>query len=420
MRVNLTSGVDATLITTQQFKTTRIIISFLKQIESKKELAMRTLLANILETSSQKYPTQKQVAQKLAALYGASFGTTSNRHGNVHALNMILNCVNDKYLQKPQEILKQALEFLEEMLFAPLVDENGFDQKTFMRQKSNLEDYLVSLADNKQTLAALKVQELYFTKSWQQVASFGSQADLKNITAQELYAYYLQCLTKDQVQIVVLGDLVSETKIQELLQNLPFVARTSQNLQPFYTQEVIPTVKETSDSEELSQSKLDLMFNLPVKYHTKDHYAALVLNGLFGGSPLSKLFVNVREKESLAYYASSSLDILRQTILVQTGIQAENKEHVVELIIQQLQAIAKQDFSLEVFENVKASLVNSYLSRLDSQMNLVNRVISDYLTNTVSDEAKWVANIKEVTPQEVANLATKIKLQAVYFLEGRG
>lgn len=420
VQITLRPGVELTLNTTQQFKTTRVMISFLKQIESKQELALRSLLANVLETSSKLYPTQKAVAQKLSELYGASFGTTSNRHGNVHALNVVFNCINERYLNEPQNLLEQAFLFLKEIIFEPLIDAGAFDLKTFTRQKNNLQDYLASMADNKQTLAALMVQELYFTKDYQQVSSFGTVEDVQKITAQQLYEYYLECLKNDQIQIVVLGALDDITEVLSLAKLLPFAARDIKQLLPFYSQTLLQEPKVKTQIQELSQSKLDLMFNLPVSYRSSKHYAALVFNGLFGASPLSKLFVNVREKESLAYYASSSLDVLRQTLLVQTGIQAENKEHVIALILEQLAAIQAQDFSLEVLENIKAGLINSYLSQLDNPSNLVNRVINDYLTNSQLEPQQWCENLMAITPQDVAQIAKEANLQAIYFLEGRG
>ena len=129
MQEELTAGITLNVIPTKQFKTTLINISFLTELSERSELVMRTLLADLLETSSQKYPTQKDVALELSEMYGASFGTTVDRRGQVHSLNFILNCVNDNYLLEKIDLLAKSLAFLQEMIMRPLVDKQGFDQE---------------------------------------------------------------------------------------------------------------------------------------------------------------------------------------------------------------------------------------------------------------------------------------------------
>ncbi|MCQ5003442.1 insulinase family protein, partial [Escherichia coli] len=69
-------------------------------------------------------------------------------------------------------------------------------------------------------------------------------------------------------------------------------------------------------------AKLNLAYHFPVFYRDENYYAALVMNGILGGTPYSKLFANVREKASLAYYASSQLRLFSSHLAIQTGIDA--------------------------------------------------------------------------------------------------
>ena len=98
MRIELVKGVNLNIIPSKQFKTTRIFISFIKNIESKKELAERALLANYLEMCSQNYPTQIDIARKLSQMYGASFGSSVDRRGNYQLINFSIDYIEGKYL----------------------------------------------------------------------------------------------------------------------------------------------------------------------------------------------------------------------------------------------------------------------------------------------------------------------------------
>lgn len=417
MQEELTAGITLNVIPTKQFKTTRINISFLTELSERSELVMRTLLADLLETSSQKYPTQKDVALELSEMYGASFGTTVDRRGQVHSLNFILNCVNDNYLIETIDLLAKSLDFLQEMIMHPLVDENGFDQATFARQKQNLKAYIEAVKDNKQTYAALKLQENYFETDLQKVPLYGTVADLEQLDAAKLYRYYQKVIATDQVQIVISGD-VDPVLVQAQLKKLALPARPKKQLSLVYQQPKHAVVTEVCEQQELNQSKLDLAYRLPVTYRGKDHYAALVFNALFGGTPQSRLFVNVREKASLAYYASSNFDPFRQLLIVQTGIKATDRDQAQALIAEQLEALKNGEFSAEQLEQVKLHLLNAYESRLDSQQTEMTRAKLDLLAKRPVSANEWKEYLLQVTKDDICRIAALVELQTVFFLDG--
>ena len=345
------------------------------------------------------------------------FGTTVNRHGNIHTINFIFNCIDDKFLEDPAGLVDAGFSFLKKMILNPLVEDGEFDQETFSRQKQNLIAYVNSVKDNKQSYASLKLQEGYFNEAAQKSPVFGSAEELEKLTSKDVYDSYLEMIKNDRIQILVSGD-VDENLAVECSKNFNFTKRKPEYFDLNYTQPLKKTVSENVEKQNLNQSKLDLGYRLDVPYRSKLHYAALIFNGLFGGSPLSKLFVNVREKESLAYYASSSFDPYRQFLMVQTGIQSANKEHVIQLIADQLKALSSGDFEDDLVANIKSSLINNFESRLDNQMTAVNRAQNDILTGTYVSNEDWIQNVLSVSKAEIMEVASKAKLQNIYFLDG--
>lgn len=417
MQISITDGVDLILIPTQQFKTNRIVVSFMTELADVRSLSIRTLLSNLLETSSSDFPTQSKTALELSKMYGAGFGTTVNRHGNIHMINFVFNCIDDKFLENPVGLVDAGFTFLKKMILNPLAEDGEFDQETFLRQKQNLIAYVNSIRDNKQSYASLKLQEGYFNEAAQKSPVFGSAEELEKLTSKDVYDAYLEMIKNDRIQILVSGD-IDENLAAERSKDFNFAERKPGYFDLNYAQPLKKTVSENVEKQKLNQSKLDLGYRLDVPYRSKLHYAALIFNGLFGGSPLSKLFVNVREKESLAYYASSSFDPYRQFLMVQTGIQSANKEHVIQLIADQLKALAIGDFEDVLVENVKSSLINNFESRLDNQMTAVNRAQNDILTGTYVSNEDWIRNVLSVSKAEIMEVASKVKLQNIYFLDG--
>ena len=417
MRIELVKGVNLNIIPSKQFKTTRIFISFIKNIESKKELAERALLANYLEMCSQNYPTQIDIARKLSQMYGASFGSSVDRRGNYQLINFSIDYIEGKYLVGNEDLFSEVIEFLKEIIFNPLkVGENkNFDEETFTRQKNNTITYLKSIKEDKQAYAAAKLRKLYFNNEIQQVPSFGESEDVEKLTISDLMDAYQKMLNTDRVEIMISGD-VNTDEVVNKFSVLPFKARDISQTSMSYTQEMKQEIVTQIDEEPLSQSKFDLAFRLPVVYRGDLHYAALVFNSLFGGSALSLLFTVVREKMSMAYYANSNFDPFRQLLVVQTGISYANKDKVQELILEQLERLKKGDFEDELLEQNKNNLISSYISRLDSQTSALLRAQSAALTGINVTIEEWLDNLQSVTKDDVMKVAKMVELQATYML----
>lgn len=417
MRIELVKGVNLNIIPSKQFKTTRIFISFIKNIESKKELAERALLANYLEMCSQNYPTQIDIARKLSQMYGASFGSSVDRRGNYQLINFSIDYIEGKYLVGNEDLFSEVIEFLKEIIFNPLkVGENkNFDEETFTRQKNNTITYLKSIKEDKQAYATAKLRKLYFDNEIQQVSSFGESEDVEKLTISDLMDAYQKMLNTDRVEIMISGD-VNTDEVVNKFSVLPFKARNISRVSMSYTQEIKQEIVTQIDEEPLSQSKFDMAFRLPVVYRGDLHYAALVFNSLFGGSALSLLFTVVREKMSMAYYANSNFDPFRQLLVVQTGISYANKDKVQELILEQLERLKKVDFEDELLEQNKNNLISSYISRLDSQTSALLRAQSAALTGINVTIEEWLDNLQSVTKDDVMKVAKMVELQATYML----
>ena len=417
MRIELVKGVNLNIIPSKQFKTTRIFISFIKNIESKKELAERALLANYLEMCSQNYPTQIDIARKLSQMYGASFGSSVDRRGNYQLINFSIDYIESKYLVGNEDLLSEVIEFLKEIIFNPLKvgGNKNFDEETFTRQKNNTITYLNSIKEDKQAYATAKLRKLYFDNEIQQVPSFGESEDVEKLTISDLMDAYQKMLNTDRVEIMISGD-VNTDEVVNKFSVLPFKARNISRASMSYTQKIKQEIVTQIDEEPLSQSKFDMAFRLPVVYRGDLHYAALVFNSLFGGSALSLLFTVVREKMSMAYYANSNFDPFRQLLVVQTGISYANKDKVQELILEQLERLKKGDFEDELLEQNKNNLISSYISRLDSQTSALLRAQSAALTGINVTIEEWLDNLQSVTKDDVMKVAKMVELQATYML----
>lgn len=414
----LAEKVQLHVIPTEKYKTIQVVIRFATNMNKRKS-SLRTLLSSLLETNSLNYPKRTDISKKLSELYGASFGVGTMRKGNLHCFDVSLTIVNPKFLPNKTELLELAFDFLNEVIYFPNVQNNQFDEATFSREKENLQSYIESVYDDKQSMAALELQELYFLDSDDQKApSFGTVADVETITNEELLNYYNEMIQEDEIDIIVLGD-VNPAEITKQMAVFDWGKRKPQAIETMYHQTALPEVRTKEDQLPVQQAKLNLAYQTNYYFHDKDYFPLQIFNGLFGGFPHSKLFANVREKESLAYYASSSLDTFRGLMTVQTGIEGKEKERVLKLISEQLSAIIQGDVSDEAILQTKAMIRNQYLLSQDNPNAVVE---SYYLKKKVPQSdlssEEWLGKLDTVTVEDIQSVAKNIQLQAIYFMEG--
>ncbi|HGF8033338.1 TPA: M16 family metallopeptidase [Enterococcus faecium] len=417
MVYQLAEGVNLHVLPTKQYKTIRIFIRFTARLQQE-VITKRSLLSSMLETNSLNYPDQTKLSAKLAELYGASFGLSVRKKGNLHWLNAGISFVNGEYVNDPN-LFSQAVDFLKEVLFYPNIKNQQFDQLTFDLEKNNLRLYLESLKEDKQTFASYALQELYFENSPEQkIPSLGVVEQLDKITARSLAAYYQEMMANDQIDIFVVGD-VDPDKAAEAVGQLPFEPRETAHPELFYTQPQVNIVKERQVREPIVQAKLNLAYQTNVYYDEPERFALMVFNGLFGGFPHSKLFMNVREKESLAYYASSSVDTFRGFMSVQTGIDEKNRNQVLRLIHEQLESLRNGEITDLELAQTKAMLRNQYLLSLDSPQAAIEASFLDsWLPETKLSDEEWLKRMESVTIKEIQQVAEQIELQAIFFLAG--
>lgn len=414
MDYQLHQGVNLHVIPTNRFRLTTVVVNF-ATLQTRDNTTVRHLLANVLETSCAKYPTQTLLARRLDDLYGTLISANVARVGQLHNFRLRAQMINDH--QAGEKLFQQVTAMLAELLFHPLKDQNGFDPATVKVQRANLAGILESAMDDKQFYAYQQIEKQFYDQDsvmWH--PSYGELAQLKAIKAGDLVDAYQKMLTSDQVDIFVLGDVDSDM-VKQCFAAWPLQDRPALTSIADYHQSFHHRLRVLEEQQQLSQAKLDLAFSLQIFYRDQGYYAALVMNGLLGGSPYSKLFLNVREKAGLAYYADSQVRAFGGHLVVETGILTKNYQRVREMIMQQVTALQSGDFTDQQLEEVKAGLINGYLTGLDSPLN----IIEHRLVNEMSRHRELIdvpAAVENVSRQEVIDMANLLRLQAVYFLGG--
>lgn len=415
--MEIIKGVHLHFIQSEKFKTNKIKVRFSAPM-SEKTIAGRVLTASMLETSNALYPTSQAFREKLANLYGANYSTSLSRRGLVHYLDINLSFVRDQFLSRKNMLADEMLDFLKASLFFPLSNGQAFDTKTFEIEKRNVLTDLEAEIENHFYHAHRELNNLFYDLPEMRIPRVGTIELVEKETAETSFAAFQQMLNQDQIDFFFIGDF-NEIAVREKIQEFQFSER-EQPLQLSYQQNYSNITREKLEQRDVHQSIVELAYHFSSQYGDRSHLPLIVLNGLLGGFAHSKLFVNVREKESLAYTISSSFDIFSGLMRIYAGIDRANRTKTIALINRQILDLKRGHFTDEELEQTKNMLKNSILLAQDRQNTLIERAyMSSVLGKKFLSLEAWLKALENVSKADLIEAAQQLKLQAIYFMEGK-
>lgn len=414
--MKIVDGVELHLIKNEKFKMNHITFRFSGDF-NQKTVARRVLVAQILATANAEYPTAQRFRERLASLYGATLSTKVSTKGLVHIIDIELSFMKNRYTMAKENLLEEVIEFLYQVLFSPLVTVEQYQSKLFELEQANLINYLKADKDDSFYSSELGLKKLFFTNPASQTSKYGT-AELAVVeNSYTAFQEFQKMLREDRLDIFLLGEF-DDYRMLQLFNRFLFEDR-QKDLVFDYQQEFSNIVQEKLEVREVNQSVLQLGYSFPTRYGDKDYFTLLVFNGLFGGFAHSRLFTEIREKEGLAYTIGSHFDIFTGLLNVYAGIDKKNRNRAMQLINRQFSTIRTGRFSEALLKQTKKMLQVNLKLAGDSPKVLIERSYNgQYLKNHYSVD-DMIDNIDKVNKADVMQLTKNIKLQALYFLEGK-
>ena len=420
MEVRQFDDLGYTLVTikTDKFKTNLVSLSFQSEIK-REDITKRSLIPYVLRSSTEKYPTKKDLNAYLETLYGASFSATVEKRGKTHNIKFYLSLANEQFIGNQESLLEEGIELLKEVILHPLVKDGSFDEQVVETEKRLLKEYIESIYDDKTSYALQKLIEKMCEDEQFSINSMGYIEDLNQINGQNLFEVYESMLKNDGLVISVVGDIDHEAVHESFKKHFKINSKPAPNDIVDTEEKNIRGVEIIKEVQDIAQGKLNIGYRTNIRVTDEDYLDLLVFNGMFGGYAHSKLFMNVREKASLCYYCASRLDNYKGLMYVYSGIESQNYDKAIEIIEQQLKDMVEGNFTDKELELSKKSLINTKLESLDQASGmlaheLLNEVIPHALT--VED---WIENVQNVNRSQIQAVAKKIKQDTIFFLTGK-
>lgn len=408
-------GYKLHLINTGKYKTNTLVWKMKAPINAE-NVTLRALLPYVLQSSSKKYPSTALLRSYLDDLYGAVFYVDLAKKGEYHVISMIIEVANEKFLTDSTPLLKKAVEFLAEILTNPNTDGNAFNRETVEQEKRTLKQRIQSVFDDKMKYSNFRLIEEMCKDEPYALNVHGRIEDVDSITPEALYEYYQQAINEDELDLYIIGDIDEEETASIVDEEFHFQSRTPKKTGTGRVK--IGEVQEIQEVQDIRQGKLNIGFRTNILYGEPDYFPLQVLNGIYGGFSHSKLFINVREKNSLAYYAASRLESHKGLMIVMSGIDSKNYQQAVDIIKEQMEAMKKGDFSDEELAQTKAVIKNQLLETMDTARGTNEILYHNVVAGKNISVDEWLTRVDETTKEDIEKAAAKIQLDTIYFLTG--
>ena len=416
--INVKKGIDIHLIETHKFKTDLIAI-FLTTPLKEETVTSNALIPAVLRRGTSKLNSQEDISKSLEKMYGASFDCGIDKIGNDQVIKFYLETINNSYIEENEDNLKKALNLILDIAFNPFIENESFNKEYVESEKNNLKQIIEGRKDSKASYSFERcIEEMYKNESYA-LYKYGKIEHLKNINENMLFKQYMKLINNCKIDIYISGD-ITENIIDSTINNKNILKLPER--EPKYIVNNIENRTKKEKKENIVEESMDitqgkLVLGLDILDETEeDKYIASIYNAILGGTPNSKMFQNVREKNSLAYTASSSFLRQKANIFIRCGIEMENYEKAVKLIKEQIENMKKGDFSEEDIAQAKNNICSTIKLIPEEQDAEVIYYFSQELSGYETDYEEYINKINNINKNDIVQFANKIQINTIYFL----
>ena len=414
-RREIMQDVFLTYLPAQRFKTSRMTVQLIAPLQ-RETAAANALLPAVLRRGTVRCPDMESLSAALDTLYGANIDYTVRKKGERQCVGFAAGFIDDAFTPHGEKLLEPVSAMLGELLLDPVTHGGRFLSSYVENEKANLIDAIRGLKNDKRDWADIRLMQEMCAGEPYSVLRLGDEETAGRITNQSLYVHGQALMASSRVEVIYCGSAEAQRVEDAVLTALAALPRGAQTALPEVQRIQAPdTPRRIVETMDVTQGKLAMGYRC-----SSDDYPAMVLaNLIFGGTSNSKLFLNVRERLSLCYYASSSYARSKNILTVSSGVETADFKRAEAEIGRQLQAVQQGDWEDWEQEGALQAIRASLLSLSDSQGALENFYLGQIAAGVEETPEELAAALEQVTKERIVAAAQTVKPDTVYFLRGK-
>ena len=325
-RTQIAPGVFLNVLDAEKFNRCRIAIH-LRYPARRQSATDAAVLALVLERGYAGCPDMTALSRKLAALYGADLGVDLAGAGGDRLLSADVCGIKQQFALAGERLADEYADIVFGTIFDPYLVDGVFDPEAVAIEKETLRRRLQAEFNDKRLYCVRQARRRFYGDSPAGIELNGYLDEVDAVTPQSVKAEYDRILASAAI---------------------PALAIPVQPVQ-HYT-EAIPGV---------TQAKLCMLFTRGTTEALPSIHLLRVAMGLLGGSATSRLFRNVREKQSLCYYCGSSAVRATGVMMVDSGVEPGGEAKAEAAILKELDDLQKAPATAEELEQCRLALLGS-------------------------------------------------------------
>ena len=415
--VKLANGVEGKYLKTNKFKTSRISINMFVKADEK-AISAYSLLQMMLLNSTVDYPNYTLLNKALNELYGASFNGDIIKFGDMRLIKFSIGFLDDKFAFADDKVSEKATDLLLNAIFNPPLYDGKFKQDDFENNKRLLIEQIESEINEKRRYAIYNTEKAMYKDELAGISRYGTVETVKSLSNEDVVAYAFKLLKESFIRVNIVSVSSPEKVFQKISDKFSNIERNVEKVNMSIFHKASDEINFVEEQLDVTQGKLCMGFTVDTDKSRDDVAKSSIFVDMFGGGPYSKLFTNVREKQSLCYYCAARFDSRKSTFIVDSGVLQENKDKAYNGILEQLEEMKKGNFTDDELAASKMAICDALNSVSDLSSSL-----ESWYSMLVFDEDEtletYIKRIENVTREDIIKKANSVKLDTVYFLGGK-
>lgn len=416
-RNEISNGVYFSSIKDNRFKTMKISANIIVPL-SQETASENALLCGVLSRSCKAYPDFTLLSKKLSSLYGADLATSVVKSGDCQVLRISASGLDDNYAFAGESISRELSSLLCSVIFEPNVSNNAFEEEEVEQERRQLLDLIDSEFNDKRIYANGQLIKNMCANEVFGMKRYGTPEKIKAVTPASLYFTWQNILKTARFEIIYIGDSSADKAQKVFADAFSDVQRSPSSLQT----EVVKSsddVKHIVENMELSQSKLVMGFRTGTAIPDESVNATRLMCAILGGTASSKLFCNVREKQSLCYYCASRYDSHKGIMTIDSGVEGDNLEKAEKAILKEVEDMKNGIISDFEIEATKMAVINSFRTSNDTVSGIETWYANQLFNTSFKTVDEISAEINAVTKEDIISVAQRLSLDTVYQLKNK-
>lgn len=365
---SLGEGIQLTCMTTDRFRTAAFRAAFVLPLA--KENAAAAILPYLLYCGTERYPTLSALGQALDGLYGARIEPYVRGAGESLVIGFVGDSIDASCVPDGERLTTHMAALLTELLCRPRLENGTFPEASFVSERANLKDRIAALKNNPNGYAVRRAQEIMCEGETFGVCEYGTEKGAEALTVQSVWKAYQEILRTARVELFYCGTAEAELVASAYQEGLRLPMDTARYCPQVDACRINRVPRTVTEEMQVGQGRLTLGLRTGLTGADEAYPALMLFASALGGYIGSRLFCNVREKLSLCYYASASLDKLKGIMMIASGIENDKYQQALSEILRQMEDLHSGGLTQKELDNARRTVISRVRSMQDSPLSL--------------------------------------------------